>query len=427
MRALPIAFLLLLACNPPQPPTCSTTPFAPAALLLTDEPATVRVALQTVCFDQMGRTFGDPKPATDVKVEVFDPDNHAVPFTTNGVQTGPSDAGFVASDTFVDVTFTPTIDGPYSVSGQFEPSKGRVQAIFNPVRKRTDGGVRVLPTTLPTDCTQYGLLGDDLVCVHPGTTGFVELAAGGAAFPGEQFLVGDDALWVVSGPDGARKIDRLGRDAGTFVKTHGMTTSAGSLMIAPDGDGGLWTIEVGLMRRLAPVADGTLEVALQRGSSNVPFAIAGTPDRMIALTRSSFQAVEIVSFQRDGGFSTQAANRQVDFAWSDTSQLWLSSNQNFGAPPPVDLSVVDAPGTATRVAVLGTVNLMSLPGTLSPACPVIADGIGPGRPLVPLNDVGGPRFETFDPGPGYFPVTSANARHAFARSKDGKTVKVFDR
>jgi hypothetical protein len=431
MRATHLKLLSLLAlcssCAQPPPQVCNATERRFERYVRPGEPVALTVGFDVQC--QSGPVPLTPSLVADeVTAEVWNPDDQAVPFTVTKPVRSPGDFFF---DNTAVLTFTPERPGKYRVNATFEPGIGRSQQVIEVVSLKTDAGERTIPVTLPENCVQYAItdLGT-VLCTHSlRNTGRAddEVALDthrGQRFSGIQYAVDQNVVWRLAG-DEVGTLERLVDNGLSLESTHrrpGVRVEFWHPMAA--GNGALWLASGNLLGltesfliAVRPAPDGGLDIDQKLLTNFVPGGVTAnaTATRIFGGTKTGERAV--LSYFPDGGSARVTASGE--FAGADSESLWFSTTSGT-------LMALQQVGNAQ---LRGSLTLpagasgVRLGGILSPATPIVS---GP-LVVVPRFDGTSIALENYEPGVGFHAVSSATGRHAFARSLDGKSVKIFDR
>jgi hypothetical protein len=400
-------------CSPAGEPTCRVKLRTPVVFPVAGEPSTVTLGLLQVCpnSDAHRTTAAD-----QVTVEVFDPDDQPVPFTVSEIIRSLRESSVV--DTSVEVSFTPHRAGGWRITANFEPGIGRMSEVVQAIERHGDAGMRVLAVEFPPDCVEYSITDQGTaLCATRGPHGAFDLATGrGQRIPGSQFVVEPNAVWSVRHVP--PMVERWVDDGNALKLSHTLKLATSVRAISP-GAGGLWMLgepfadsaSVPLFR-VEPQLDGGL-LLQERGSvsSDNQEVLGGDP-------LSLYGPRSVVTLLADGG-SRMVSVPLGAFAGTDQSTLWVNNGDVLVAIRPL------VGGTLQESVDIAANRLPGRP-LISPTTPVIISVDGT-QAAVARFDGTEIRLELYDPGPDYAPVSTANSKHAFARSLDGKLLKVFDR
>jgi hypothetical protein len=444
MRATHFGLLAVIAlcagCPPPAPPFCQVSERRFDRFLVPGEPVKL-----TVGFDESCAHFG-PEPtapfhvADQVTVEVRNPDDEAVAFTVTDPVRAPGNGFF--SNTAV-ISFTPDRPGSYRVNAVFEPSIGRSQQVIEAVTPRGDAGVRIIPVTLPYSCEQYAVtdLGT-VLCTHALlNNGSIDPEITVDTHRGQRFkalrlAVDGNAVWrlTVGGT-----LERL-LDNGTSLE---LTHSRGGMEVAFShaigaGNGELW-LASGQADQQAnffnayliaarPAPDGGLEVEKKGLTEFIPGALSVDETAARLYARLNAGGSVLISYFPDGGSSRFPVTG--DYVGADGETLWfLAGFETLTAMRQIGNALLRA-----SVSLPNGVIDRNFRSVLSPATVVVSTAqlATSGQPansprVVPHFNGTSIMLHSYDTGREYQPVSSATDRHAFARSIDGKSVKIFDR
>jgi hypothetical protein len=403
-------------CAPTGEAQCLASQRAVDGFLIAGKPSTVTVGVVAVCPNSDGQRS---RAADQVTVEVFDPDDQPVAFTVSEINRTPGD---VIVPTSVEVSFTPDRVGGWRINTTFEPGIGRTSQVVQALEQRTDAGVRVVAVDLP-GCTQYAVteLGTVLcgtVNPHSGPSGVA--TSRGQRLSGSVFAVDQNAVWSLSHASGT--LERWVDDGSALKLSHSLNTELFGGFVAPHS-GGLWMSGSHPMApssvsvvRVEPELDGGL--SLQKRAT-APIGVVRGMMVGDALFFSN-EGSAVVTFLADGG-SQNVTVPPGPFVGTDETTLWIESAVNGGL-------AAFRPRVGTPLQASVSLPLSGLPSfaMMVPFTPVVGS-LGGGTPAVPRFDGTQITLEYFDPGPDYAGVSSANSKHAFARSIDGKLLKIFDR
>jgi hypothetical protein len=425
-----IALGAIFGCPPPpQPPVCVVSELPFDQLLFPGQVANVSVGLVGSCRELIS---GNVHVADEVKFEVFDPDDQPVAFTASAPERRGDSSSF--TNTAV-VTFTPQRAGPYRVTAAFEPGIGRTQQTIEAITWRGDAGFRVLPAeSLPRACIQYGVTAQGtILCTLERYPAIDVVTDRGQTLVGDSFALDEDVLWRGTIRDAG--IDRLVDDGGMFELTHRVANMVPGNMEARDG--GLWlAARLGsqgldtIVRHLQPEPDGGMTIEVKASVPNFYTDGMAVAEDLIVLCNSGVapSGASIVPIKGVQRFSLPLGQ----FTGADEGTLWIAGNNN-------DIFAVQL---TPALPVLGPLRVPRIvPGklpnqALSPWSPIVrsstvGDGGAPTTPpphsALPRIDGTRLTFEVFDAGSEYFQVRNATRKHAFARSVDGKWLKIFDR
>jgi hypothetical protein len=415
--------------------------------LIAGEQADVLIGLSEAC-----RNPGYQKlhVADAVTAEVRNPEGEPVPSMVTGPvrnETNSRLPTFAGFETVATVSFTPDRPGRWRISAVFEPSIGSPSLSVEVVEAHVDAGFRVVAMgAMPADCIHYAVTDLGAVVCTPElrSTTRALFTSRGTQYDGSSFSVDRNAVWrlllstVSSRQPGT--IERYVDDGAALQRTHQLTeiigngtdsggagviaASQGDVWLAPDSTGGLL--------RAHPEPDGGFTLARMPLSKLMPNGISVGVDGVhvwgTSTAAESSGAMAIVSALFDGGTRrVQLGSEQIAGFEGDTFYTWRQ--QEFGVGRLTAGSVPRA-----FVFVPKPFNEPPRPSQLSPVIPVVpmSEAIFGGLLLKPAAVI--PRFdgaqiwlENYDAGTDYWPVSSADSQHAFARSRDGLTVKVFDR
>jgi hypothetical protein len=400
-------------CSPAGEPTCRVKLRTPVLFAVAGEPSTVTLGLLQACpnSDAHRATAAD-----HVTVEVFDPDDQPVPFTVSEIIRSLRGSSVV--DTSVEVSFTPHRVGGWRINANFEPGVGRMSEVVQAIERHGDAGMRVLAVEFPPDCVEYSITEQGTaLCATRGPHGAIDLATGrGQRIPGSQFVVEPNAVWSVRHVP--PMVERWVDDGNALRLSHTLKP-APSVRATSPGAGGLWMLGEAFIDSatyplfsVEPQLDGGL-LLQERGS------VSGESREILAGDPLSISGDRsVVTFLADGG-SRRVSVPIGAFAGTDDSTHWLHNGDALTAIRPLAAATLQA-----SVAIPSS-GLPDRP-LLLPSTPVIFS-TDRSQAAVPQFDGTGIRLELYDSGPDYAPISTANSRHVFARSLDGKLLKVFDR
>jgi hypothetical protein len=426
-------------------PSCVLTTRRFEHFLAPGEPANVTVSLSEACFDGTSKRV---HIADAVTAEVFNPAGEKVPSTVSGLSWSK---GRAFLDNTATVSFTPDQPGTWLIQAKFEPSIGNATLSIEALNARSDAGVRVVAVgLLPADCQQYGLTrsGVALCTRAPAADPQVLYASGGQEFAATGFAVDENSVWML--PEtayggvtvvGTARVSRWEEVGGAFERTHLFSNGvrSGSSMVATRGD--LW---VGAGSTTAPLLNLRLEPdggAARAELGPLPWTVTAlvVPVAGDAVNAFGFPPTErdfvprasIATLRRDAGFQTFFLGFE-QLAGVEDGAFWSWSVQDETTALSVSQPIGERLVRATLPLPKGFIPLG--PAVLNPSFPLVPLSSEFSGDLRVIGEAAVPRFDgtkiwldVFDPGPDYFPVTSASPTHVFARSRDGKTLKVFER
>ncbi len=432
MRALCVAALVLAACSGPTvglAPGDSGTPCvviaeAGGGVVVVGERAQAVPRLRLQCFDGVA-------PRVDqVVVEVIDPDEHRISsFTVGPPAVG---GGGTTRSVSADIAFTPDRAGPWTVIARFEPSVGRVQLSFEAVVVRTDAGFRLARIdAFPPGCTQFGVLASGApVCLVGDVS--PQLAIGAQRIDGDAFAIDGEAIWIVR-----REVTQL--RIARFVSAEGFTHQTNLFIPTQSpkliGHGGSAIVagafddagsRVRAVTQLWPEPDAGVTFVQRPIGERFALGLAAAGDRLIVPTVPfGGGAAQTVVLEPDGGFEVGAGAALVGQTSADEGFVW-SDEETFSRPGATGhaILVVDHDGAQARHRTLRFSGAQMPQPRLSPQTPVGRFATNNAVLRLGEPDLG---WEIYATGPGFGPVISATRRHAFARSDDGKTLKIIDR
>ena len=420
-QALQLSLLALAAgCNcsdNPPPPRCLVTNRGVDALLIAGERSTVSFGLNIDCGSPELNASA-PK-ADQVTVEVLDPANKAVLHLS--LTPRQVDSALVLAD----LTFTPGQPGPWHLSATFEPSIGRVQLDVEVAEMHHDAGFRVVAWNGPADCEQYDLTeAGTVLCLQAVADPDSEkIVTASQTLSASGYALDHNALWRwIAGDAGV--VVRMIDDGGMFQTTH--TFNVGSAVwggLAAEGGSG-WLLELENKQgpfslfHLRPSPDGgtpsdRTEVTGGRtfGIVKSQVGVAAHADGRVIQTDSS-----LILERPDGGSEEPAADG-TSLLGADSQGLWILHQSNL---------VLIAPGAAgldrATLALPGSLAMIRRHNPVVGAFPPVL-----ARGMTPRPDGTRLALEAWDVGSLFEPVSSATRSHAFARSIDGKSLKIFDR
>ena len=402
-------------------------PIAGGGVRVVGVPLEAVAALQLICAEPTALK------ADERVVEVIGPDELPVPFTaTPPAVDGDPQRPRVATT----IAFTPDRPGPYTVTARFEPSVGRVQLGFTAVVPRTDAGFALSAIdALPDDCTQFGILGSGAPVCLAGAAG-TTFAVGAERLSGVQFAIDGEAIWVVRQVNGSSSVARFVPGLGFTHETEPINTadlrliaSNGEAIVAFEPTEGTGPRQV---TWLHPEADGGLTHRTRSIGERFALGLAAGQGRLLVPTAQFRTGLEqTVVFEEDGG-STVTTGGPLPGSWSaDDGTAW--SDEVSLSPSGVQhvVHLLDHDGVRPRNRTVSFAAPILTDARLQPQLPVArfpsADG---GEDLHAVLRAGAAPdlgWELYETGPGFGPVISATQRHAFARSLDGKTLKILDR
>jgi hypothetical protein len=433
MTALRLGVLVAICsgCPATPDPVCSAVTRGQDQFLIPGVPAQILIGVSEQC-----RNPGNTRihVADKVTAEVFNPLGEAVAFTVSPPERSSGNAIF--ENTAV-VSFTPDRPGSWQVRASFEPSIGNPSLTIEAIEWRGDAGWREVPVNaLPEYCEHYAItdLGT-VVCSGSVNFGAPTLfTSRDQQFSGIGFTVEHNAVWRLNDVNVPMTLQRLVDDGGLLQMTHEFTDVGSSLfgpfaeLVADQGDVWVAPDSRGGLARAHPESDGGLSFVRYA----LPFfrarAIASSAEGIHAIGTTNTGAVAIASVLPDGG-QLRFPMGFVQFAGSEPGRLWIWGPQQLTAVRVTGESLIQ-----TSITLPTGFDFGRGVQRLSPSTPLVPlSAVIPAQPLL-KPDRAVARFdgtsiwlENYDEGPGYWPTVSADSRHAFARSKDGATLKVFDR
>jgi hypothetical protein len=431
---------LCVGCPPPAPPFCQVTERRFDRFLVPGEPVKL-----TVGFDEGCAHFG-PEPTTtihvadQVMVEVRNPDDEAVAFTVTAPMRTPGNFSFANT---AEITFTPDRPGSYRVNAIFEPAIGRSQQVIEAVTPRPDAGVRVIPVTLPSDCQQYAVtdLGTVLCAYGVMNNSRIDEQSTLATHRGQSLeavavAMDQNVVWRLT-TEGT--LERLVDNGTSLEATHSrarMQVANSHAMAA--GDGALWLASgqadqhpffKAYLVAVRPAPDGGLDVEDKGLTEFVPGAVTVDEKaaRIYGFTNTG-NAPLVISFFPDGGSSRfpvtgNLAGPEGDTFWFITNFVNLTAVRQAG-----DAVLRSSVSLPKGIINLNSQRVLSPSTVIVPTAEPFRGGLAVNPPFaVPRFDGTSIVLETYDTGREYQSVSSATSRHAFARSIDGKSIKIFSR
>ena len=407
-----------MACGNQVSNQCDSIPLAVERMLLPGQQTTLGLGLKVRCSSS-------PVPVVEnVFVEVFSPSNKQVPFTVSfPIVAEPSTGVDAGTDLVVDVTFTPTQPGSWHLGARFEPNFGTAQQDINVVEWRGDASVETVSLNGVVDCSHF--LGTDkgaLLCLRSRkqATEAIVVNRANQQIEFESLTAEHDVVWRAFGG----RLERLVDDGASLqISNSGqLTVGQQSNLRIVGNEVWVYTIRnaVGELTRAIPVpADGGLE--LERFATL--FDVTGSALALMVkpagiLLADSF---DLTQLSPDGG--RHKIGGEATLAGSDSDAIWFwttrgleavspraDSFHRFRSAIPLPSSYLD-PGDPFR--------------SFSPVIP-LSRGPNEARGVARL-DPNGIVVEMFDSGVSYEPISSASRRSAYARSLDGKSVRIFSR
>jgi hypothetical protein len=278
------------------------------------------------------------------------------------------------------------------------------------------------------------------------------LAIGAQRLTGARFAIDGDAVWLQTGPP-AQVERQVANDAGLWEASHRYVLPPDlerSLLAAGHGHAYLFVASSATGQdivRLTPEPDGGVAVArVPFGAGRAMLALApgptwelpaigavAGPTGVLVLSHASTGVQSVAAVGTDGGIQATSAGGIDNLPIGhDDGTLWLG-RVVFDA-------TLRGVGTVTAIRTVGDALVSQSIGALGPTMGFQAAGLAPQTPLVRVFAEGDESWialpvlgsdelgiESFVVGPGYEEISSATRRHAFARSKDRKTLKIFDR
>lgn len=442
MRRLAIAVVLLAACSDPPEVTCSTTALGRTHYVRTGVQVSLEAGISVGCFASNGMNAGSLAPkATEVLVEVLDPDNRPAAATATPLRHSGGSGRFTVT---TEVTFQVDRPGAWTVIARFEPNLGRDQFLVRTLAFRSDAGFReVAVPELPADCTGYGVTASGTpACLFsdPAQRGVAPvLAIGAQRLSGARFAIDGDAVWLQTGPP-AQVQRQVANDAGVWEASHRYVLPSDlerSLLAAGHGHAYLFVASSATgqdIARLTPESDGGVAVTrVPFGAGRAMLALAPGPTGVLVLSHASTGVQSVAAVRTDGGIQATSAGGIDNLPIGhDDGTLWLG-RVVFDA-------TLRGVGTVTALRTTGDALVSQSVGALGPTMGFPAAGLAPQTPLVRVLAEGDESWialpvlgsdelgiESFVVGPGYEEISSATRRHAFARSKDRQTLKIIDR
>lgn len=423
------ALVLLAACAAPPGPLvgdagapCNAAAENGGGAIGVGSPSEVELALNIGCDVAAQLVLPD-----EVRVDVIGPDERPVVFSALPPQV--RDAGARVPFVSTKVTFTPEQPGPYSVRARFEPGVGIVQHAYVAVPVRTDAGFRLVDVEgFPEDCTRFGVLASGIpVCVTGHDLGTLVLPT--RRLVGVAFALDGDTVWAAGfEPNQPElRILKIGAD-GTVLARSAPIDHREARLVARNGVafGGGFQPTDALLRFVAePAATVAVQAVVPRGQFIV--GLAATDAGVIATSIDSAGKPQVIVVSGDGGVFVAPLPLAAGRQGSDEGYIWADDAVVPVSPPGAHtLAVVEVGSAGPRIRRFNATGSGATPyPLLAPHAPIGFFRHGVSAVLrVDGAELG---WELFDPGPGFGPIVAATRRHAFARSLDGKTLKILDR
>jgi hypothetical protein len=330
------------------------------------------------------------------------------------------------------------------VNAKFEPGIGEPHTNFTVIPTPGDAGVRIAPVNFPAACWQYAVTAlGTVLCASQDEL----VTQRDEHIPGKFFAINGNVVWsVTAGPSPG--IERRVDDGTSFKMTHRIERPLPAVAFLQAGLEDAYLLpEVppsfmpgdafpALLRVRSSPDGGLLTEKLAAASEAEVRGMTVRTDDVLLLGVTSAGQPRVTSLLADGGFR-QFPSPFGGGMGGDDAVLW--GRDDLQMPHRAQLLALRPSGsqlTRAELTLPSSVGILPLSrlaiSPWSPLFPMSPEFDLTGRPLnprvvLPWFDGSNIRLEYFDPGPDYAQVVSATRTHAFARSLDGKTVKVFSR